>query len=213
MRVFCQATTRRFFLWPLVLLGLAVFSMSYDERVLKLWREGQRGLQPLLAAVPPAFEAVVLSVPDGATLTVRPRPFSTVPSRRIRLAYIDCPVYDREHPAAAQPFGRAATEFTERLTLGATVTVQAIAADAGAGLVSHVRLPDGRDLTAELLSAGLAWWDGPAITDAPQAAIEPLARLQRRGVWSDLHPEPPWGFRVRVDHPSARLRAAQGGLP
>lgn len=218
MEMFDKSPFLKNLLHPLLILAGVIFSLTHDGAVQALWHDVQRLSQPLVHAIPPEFEAIVLMVHDGATLTVRSFRFGSARTERIRLAYIDCPGYETNTPAASQPFGQEATEWTQRLTLGATVTIQAVAPDTGAGLVSEVRLPDGRNLIAELLSAGLAWWDGPSINDSPLAAIEPLARAQRRGLWSDPKAEPPWVFRARVYHhtpgwPSLPAPRSFGGTP
>jgi len=63
-------------------------------------------------------------------------------------------------------------------------------------LVGEVRLADGRNLSQELVKAGLAWHDGqyaPQDTVLQQLQVE--AQVAKRGLWSAPQPVPPWAFR------------------
>jgi endonuclease YncB( thermonuclease family) len=63
-------------------------------------------------------------------------------------------------------------------------------------LVGEVLLPDGRNLSHELVRAGLAWWYAYfAKQDVVLAALEQEARSARRGLWQDASPIPPWEWR------------------
>jgi hypothetical protein len=56
-------------------------------------------------------------------------------------------------------------------------------------------LPDGTNLSRELVRAGLAWWYCKYSTDPILAALELEAYGARRGLWSDPNPIPPWELR------------------
>jgi endonuclease YncB( thermonuclease family) len=75
-----------------------------------------------------------------------------------------------------------------------TVTVRDIAQDGR--LVGEVRLADGRNLSQELVKAGLAWHDGQyAPHDTVLQQLQAEAQAAKRGLWSDPQPVPPWAFR------------------
>jgi hypothetical protein len=57
-----------------------------------------------------------------------------------------------------QPFGDHARSFTGELELGTTVTVIEEKIDRYRRLIASVVLPDGRNLSHEIVAAGFAWW-------------------------------------------------------
>jgi micrococcal nuclease len=108
---------------------------------------------------------------------------------RVRLYGIDAP---EKH----QAFGRRAKRYLRVLALQheVTVTVRDIAQDGR--LVGEVRLADGRNLSQELVKAGLAWHDGQyAPHDTVLQQLQAEAQAAKRGLWSDPQPVPPWAFR------------------
>jgi hypothetical protein len=113
--------------------------------------------------------------------------------RRVKLTGIEAPERKQRFAQQAQ---RLAADH-----LGAQPI--AIAIDAvGEDNRVHGRVEvDGADLGLTLLEAGLAWCD-PADSSRLPAALRSAyahacdqARGQRRGLWQDAHPIPPWEFR------------------
>ena len=94
-----------------------------------------------------AFEAKVVSVADGDTLTVLR---DHIP-HRIRLQGI-------EAPEKGQPYGEKAKPFTSKLAFGQLVQVEPTDRDQYGRLVADVILPGGRSLKRELVPALLGWW-------------------------------------------------------
>ena len=149
----------------------------------------------LLAAAPLAgsetWTGKVVGVHDGDTITVL-RERTPV---KIRLAGVDC-------PESAQPFGERAKQKTSELVFGKTVTVRPATTDRYGRSVAWIGLPDGRDLSKELLKAGLAWWFrryNPK--DRTLAGLEEDARQRRLGLWADDNPIPPWLWRETARAP------------
>ena len=127
----------------------------------------------------------VVSVADGDTITF----LVNETQHRIRLHGIDC-------PEGGQPFGTKAKQFTSELAFGQTVTARVVDTDRYGRLVCRVTLPDGKDLSAELVRAGLAWWyQRYAPDDKELAKLEIEAREAKRGLWADPKPVPPWEWR------------------
>jgi endonuclease YncB( thermonuclease family) len=64
-------------------------------------------------------------------------------------------------------------------------------------IVAVVKL-SGRDINAEMVAEGMAWAYRQYLS-APYASyyipLEEKARRQRRGLWRDPNPQPPWEFR------------------
>ncbi len=116
--------------------------------------------------------------------------------KRIKLTGIDAPEKKQRFAQQAQ---RLASEY-----LG-TNAIE-IAVDAAEEQRIHGRVAvDGRDLGLILLEAGLAWCDpadsrhlpGALQTAYTQACSQ--ARSERRGLWQDANPVPPWEYR-RIPH-------------
>jgi endonuclease YncB( thermonuclease family) len=62
--------------------------------------------------------------------------------------------------------------------------------------VGNVSLPGGRSLNQELVGVGLAWWYRQyAPGDRTLASLEAQARSEKRGLWSEKEPVPPWEWR------------------
>jgi len=158
--------------WSSLLLGVGLLALALGAR------EG-------LSASAPAFQARVVRVTDGDTLEVL-RGRERI---RVRLEGIDCP--ELRPP---QPFGRKAKDFTSERAFGKTVRVRVVTTDRYGRQVCRVAV-GGRDLGADLLRAGLAWHYKHFNQEAHLAQLEAQARAQRRGLWADPKPMPPWEWR------------------
>jgi endonuclease YncB( thermonuclease family) len=130
------------------------------------------------------FRGQVVGVADGDTLTVLHDQHPEV----IRLHGIDA-------PEQGQPFGARAKQATSALVFGQTVTVQVRDRDRYGRTVADVILPDGRQLSRELVRTGHAWWFRRYSADRRLADAEAEARSARVGLWRDRDPVPPWQWR------------------
>ncbi len=54
---------------------------------------------------------------------------------------------------------------------------------------------DGIDANAEQVHRGLAWVYDRYVTDKGLYAVQTEAKAQRRGLWADANPVPPWEWR------------------
>ena len=130
---------------------------------------------------------MVLSVSDGDTLSAL---MNSVPEK-IRLTGIDCPEHD-------QPFGKEAMQLTKQLALEKAVKVTELGRDKYHRLLGEVVLPDGRMLNRELVREGACWWyQKYAPGDMVLQGLENAARAERKGLWVDPQPVPPWEWRKR----------------
>ncbi len=145
-----------------------------------------------LPAADAAFTAKVVAIHDGDTISVLRRGHEQI---RVRVAGIDCPELQPD-------FGRRAKELTSRLVFGRVVSVTPVDTDAYGRLVARVRCEDGQDLSLALVRAGLAWHDTKHDSGPILARAERAARDERRGLWSQRRPVPPWEWRRR--HPRRR---------
>jgi endonuclease YncB( thermonuclease family) len=130
------------------------------------------------------FVGRVVGVSDGDTIEVM-RAGRAV---RVRLQGIDC-------PESHQPYGTRAKQFTSDLVFSKTVAVQIHGTDQYGRILGEVILPDGRSLNRELVRNGYAWWYRRYSDDPVLQRLEEEARRERRGLWRDKNPIPPWEFR------------------
>ncbi|MDM7917368.1 MAG: thermonuclease family protein, partial [Candidatus Eisenbacteria bacterium] len=130
-------------------------------------------LLALLLSVPQPFEARVIAVHDGDTISV----LQDARSLRLRLHGIDC-------PELGQPFGRAAKKETSALLFKRTVRVVPVGLDGYGRLVADVYLGS-LLVNLELVRRGFAWHYTRYSRDAALAQAEREARSARRGLWAD----------------------------
>jgi micrococcal nuclease len=146
-------------------------------------------------SVPRSFSGVVTHVADGDTLDV------TIGQRveRIRLDGIDA-------PESGQPFGTRARTHLRALAFSQRASVNVKNTDRWGRLVARV-IVGGKDISEEMLAAGLAWHYVEYSSDPRLAALEKQARARRLGLWADQSPVPPWVAR----RSSAPRSGATGG--
>lgn len=130
------------------------------------------------------FVGRVVGVSDGDTIEV----LRAGRAVRVRLHGIDC-------PESRQAYGTRAKQFTAQLVFGKTVAVQVHGTDQYGRILGEVILPDGRSLNRELVRNGYAWWYRRYSNDLVLQQLEQEARRERRGLWQDRNPVPPWEFR------------------
>lgn len=130
------------------------------------------------------FVGKVVGVSDGDTIEV----LRAGRAVRVRLQGIDC-------PESRQAYGTRAKQFTAQLAFGKTVAVQVHGTDQYGRILGEVILPDGRSLNRELLRGGYAWGYRRYSNDPVLQQLEEEARRERRGLWRDRSPIPPWEFR------------------
>ncbi|QJD30080.1 thermonuclease family protein [Methylococcus geothermalis] len=139
----------------------------------------------------------VSAVLDGDSITVVDAGQREV---QVRLAQIDAPEY-------GQADWQASRQSLSELLLGKTVTVERVDADRYGRVVGRV-WTDGVDASLEQVRRGMAWVYRQYAADQAYFRAEEGARQERRGLWSQSHPVPPWRFRHRGEtgaSPSRRL--------
>lgn len=144
---------------------------------------GWLGIVGLLTFVLPAsnrYKGRLVSISETAQVIVLRdgRPES------LRLAEV-------EFPEKGQPHARAARAFGNRLAVGRDVFVEESRLGDGRR-VAYVTLPDGRNLSAELVKAGFAW---PSLRRAGRlasslAVLQMRAMSDRRGLWGEAPTKP-----------------------
>jgi micrococcal nuclease len=135
----------------------------------------------------PSSISMILSVSDGDTLYAV---VNGIPEK-IRLTGIDCPKHD-------QPFAKEAMQLAKQLALEKAVRITELGRDKYHRLLGEVVLPDGRMLNRELVREGFCWWYRKyAPGDTVLEGLEKYAREERKGLWVDPRPVPPWEWQKR----------------
>jgi micrococcal nuclease len=80
------------------------------------------------------------------------------------------------------------------MVFGRDVTVICKTTDRYGRTVGHVMV-DGRDVNLAMLEAGMAWHYKEYDRNKRLAEAENEARADRRGLWADQEPVPPWDWR------------------
>lgn len=107
---------------------------------------------------------------------------------RVRLYGVDAPELGQAH-------GSTAKQFTSQRVFGKTVTVKELEQDRYGRTISQVSVGP-ESLRLQLVQSGNAWWyHWYAPKDRELALAEIEARAERRGLWADRSPTPPWAFR------------------
>jgi micrococcal nuclease len=145
-----------------------------------------------LAALGSSFSARVVSVADGDTLDVVAAGDRRV---RIRLEGIDS-------PEQGEPFSNVARTFTRQLAFDRTVQVKVHDVDRYGRLVARVT-SEGKDLSLELVTAGLATHYTVFSFDPKLEAAQRQAQQGRRGMWKDGVPASRTGASGATSTPRA----------
>jgi endonuclease YncB( thermonuclease family) len=137
-----------------------------------------------------SVSGTVVKIADGDTITILD---SQNVQHKIRLQGIDA-------PERRQDFGTVSREHLGSLVFGKLVRIEYEKTDGHGRLVGKVWV-DGNDECLEQLKAGLAWHykeyekeQSPADRQL-YATAEQEARSQKRGLWKDPSPTPPWEYR------------------
>lgn len=128
----------------------------------------------------------VVRVADGDTFTILDE---TGTQHRVRLQGIDS-------PERTMPYSKRAREALNDAVSGKTVEVRYDDRDQFDRVLGDVFVGTHR-INLELVRAGWAWHYKRYSDDPDLAEAEEEARREKRGLWKDSDPLPPWEFRQR----------------
>ena len=104
-------------------------------------------------------------------------------------------IYGIDAPEKKQAFGTRSKQHFADLIFGNTVGIKVHKKDYFGRLVVWVYTPDGKDVSAEMIKAGMAWHFKKYDKSKEYAIMENEAKLKRVGLWVDKEPIAPWNFR------------------
>lgn len=126
----------------------------------------------------------VVKVSDGDTVTVLNANSEEV---KVRLGGIDA-------PEKKQAFGSVAKQALSDWVFNKIVVVREVSTDRYGRKIGFLDV-DGSDINASLVWAGYAWEYKSYSKSSVMGGYENDARQQKRGLWVDANPTPPWEFR------------------
>jgi len=128
----------------------------------------------------------VVSVHDGDTLTV------LVSQKQIKVRLLDI-----DAPESKQPFGTRSRQSLGEICAGKPAQVDDRGEDRYGRTLGRVSCA-GVDANAEQVRRAMAWvYERYAPKDSPLYKLQREARLDRRGLWAQDSPVPPWEWRER----------------
>jgi endonuclease YncB( thermonuclease family) len=135
----------------------------------------------------PILFCLIVGIADGDTLTARCGQPGAYEQIKVRLAGIDAPEW-------SQPFGRRSRQSLASLCWQKQAEIEPTDKDIYGRTVARVAC-SGQDANAAQVSSGMAWAYTQYLADPRIAQLEAVARSERRGLWADPHPVPPWEWR------------------
>ncbi len=130
------------------------------------------------------IQGKVIRVLDGDTIEV----LQDKTPVRIRLANIDA-------PEKKQAFGRWSTNQLKGLVAALPVTVTFMQTDRYGRIIGRVVTTNGTEANRYMVQSGAAWVYERYNTDNALPALQREAQEQKRGLWADSNPMPPWEWR------------------
>lgn len=137
------------------------------------------------------IQGKVIRVLDGDTIEVKTLPAKIVVYEvpiRVRLINIDA-------PEKKQPFGRWSTNQLKTLLAGQSVTVSYTQTDRYGRIIGRVFTTNDTDASRFMVQSGAAWVYERYNADESLPALQREAQEQKRGLWADSNPVPPWEWR------------------
>lgn len=141
--------------------------------------------QPVIGTI----SGKVTKVSDGDTVTIVNNENKRV---KVRLYGIDSPELSQDH-------GETAKQFLSEQVSGRYVTVDVLDIDQYKRSVGRIYIDD-TDINRKMVEEGQAWVY-PQYCKIPERAewesLQQSAKLDKRGLWTNSSPTPPWEWRRR----------------
>jgi len=113
-------------------------------------------------------------------------------------------IYGIDAPEKNQAFGTRSKQYLSNLIFGKQICIKFQLTKRGKPkrswdrYVALVYTSDGKDVSAEMLKAGMAWHFKKYDSTPEYAKCEADARNAQLGLWIDKNPIAPWNFRRKV---------------
>lgn len=127
----------------------------------------------------------VIAIIDGDTYDVLLYGNKTV---RVRMEGIDA-------PEKGMPFYQKSKKYLSDLCFGKQIKIKITGVDNYERILAYSFLEDGKELSQEMIKAGLAWHFKKYNSDSELSELEREAKTLRKGLWIDENPMSPWENR------------------
>ena len=134
-----------------------------------------------------SFQVKVVKISDGDTFTAINRDNLQIKFR----------IYGIDAPEKKQAFGTKSREYLSALIFGKTVTVDVQSQDAWGRYITYVYTSDKKDVSLEMLKAGMAWHFSKYDDTLEYEEAEVNSRIRKIGLWADPQRIAPWDFRKK----------------
>lgn len=102
-------------------------------------------------------------------------------------------------PARNESFGKTSRRFAAGMAFMNEVSFEIMAAESDGEFIGKVTLADGRNLSAEMVKSGMAWWNAQANPgETGLAKLEKEARETYLGLWAAPEDEADTDWRKEV---------------
>ncbi len=127
----------------------------------------------------------VIAIIDGDTYDILLGENKTV---RVRMEGIDA-------PEKGMPYYKIAKNYLGKMSFKKNIRLEITGKDSRGRILAYSYLDDGRELSHEMIKAGMAWHFKNYSSDSLLSHSEIKARNSKTGLWSDNNPMPPWENR------------------
>lgn len=110
---------------------------------------------------------------------------------------IKCRIYGVDAPEKKQAFGNRSRQTLSNLIFGKQVHIKIQNKDRYGRAIVWAYTSDGKDVSAEMLKAGMAWHFKKYDNSKEYAELDSLARIGQIGLWSDKNSVAPWNYRQK----------------
>ena len=134
------------------------------------------------------YKIKVISITDGDTFK------GLTKKEKIEIKYR---IYGIDAPEKKQDFGVKSKEYLSELIAGKMVGIKTDSRDRYGRYIVRVYTPEGKDVSSEMLKAGMAWHYKEYDNSKLYETLEIEARKKHNGLWSHNRPIAPWIFRKK----------------
>lgn len=127
----------------------------------------------------------VIAIIDGDTYDVLLQGNKTA---RVRMEGIDA-------PEKGMPFYQKSKKYLSDLCFEKKIKIKITGVDNHERFLAYSFLEDGKELSQEMIKAGLAWHFKKYNSDSELSELELEAKTLRKGLWIDENPMTPWENR------------------
>jgi endonuclease YncB( thermonuclease family) len=98
-------------------------------------------------------------------------------------------------PEKGMPYYKIAKNYLGKICFKKNIRLEITGKDSRGRILAYSYMDDGRELSHEMIKAGMAWHFKNYSSDSVLSSSEKNARKAKLGLWADNNPMPPWENR------------------